>query len=1222
MKKKTIWLISLLLSAALLVLAPPLLLKLDTIHSRFANRLNSELGKEISFDKTSWHWLPLPHLAITNLRTSNDLLDLAVPYTRLHPDWSTMLSERPELGRLVFKDPFVHLKDIFQGPAAGRLLPVTLPQAEIFIENGRLEIDAPRINSDLIKIKPIAMSSIHAAVKLRPQQVSFYLTGSSPASQRLRLQGDFNPVSKAFLASFDFHGLNLGSQLSSLARDKIMPADTVVDLRGQVQGTGLDKLQLEINGDLPGFSLSHKQRDYLFIPGAVDLSFSRSGSSAALNIKKLDLKKPGLVLSGTVSRNVEKENGPPTWNLDLSATDIDLSTVRESVLTLLGDDHIAKTVCDIVLGGSADRAAYAFKGTASDFRRLELMQIKADVASAAIHVPHADLLLSEAGGPIEIINGRLSGKGLRARLDNSRGRNCDLLLDLTGRTRAFNLDLDLEADLAVLPPILKRLVSHKKFIAGLNRLQDVSGRAVGHLSLGDSLDRPAVKVRATDIQARADLVQTGAGGKRLLPVNIAGGSLDLAPGSLSWAGVKGGIAQQSVHEMAGAINWDKDILFSVNRLSADLDAKSLFLELNDSSMLPKKTAGVLSAIDGTLKLTNAALQGPLFRPQDWQFQAELAAGNLLIKSPLLPGELLSKKTAARLSHKEILLAKSTVSFLGQPFTVAGAFKHRQLQDWQGSITMNGVIQDDHAAWIKEKGWIPAPFFPRIPLTLQDLTLTWDKESREIRGTAIPGLSRQALPRLQFDLKSSKDNLLVRKLDFIGRDSHGQLSLILRGRTPARYLYAWEGSVSNDTLNAILANNSLLAGSLAGKFRLEISDQPRATVFDGKAEIRDLRWQWPGSPDSTAGLNLRLNSQGNRVDVEELDFALNNDRLSAKGLILTEPDSIKLILDLTAPTLARENISDFISGLERLKKKISGTSLQPRKFSGRIVFNLDSFRSGKTADETAADQGAVYACSPLNGEIVLQSQNNININFSSSKLCGIDLSGTWYSDKSQGNNSFSLKSNPEQPLLFQDFLPCLGIKQEFIEGPSVLQADLEGADGKWSKGKISIRSSRGQIRRMTMLAKVFSIINIADIFSTGSLPDLTREGFAYSELDIEATVKDNVLVIDKAVIRGEGLNLFGSGSIQLADYDSRITILVAPLKTLDALVNIVPIISGSGKEKALLTIPVGVRGNIKNPTVTVLPPEAVGERFLNLVKETLQLPFSLLSPMMTPDKQAK
>jgi hypothetical protein len=61
----------------------------------------------------------------------------------------------------------------------------------------------------------------------------------------------------------------------------------------------------------------------------------------------------------------------------------------------------------------------------------------------------------------------------------------------------------------------------------------------------------------------------------------------------------------------------------------------------------------------------------------------------------------------------------------------------------------------------------------------------------------------------------------------------------------------------------------------------------------------------------------------------------------------------------------------------------------------------------------------------------------------------------------------------------------------------------------------------------------------------------------------------------------------------------------------------------GETATLITFPVAVTGKASDPQVTLLPPSAVGEGVVNIVKRALLLPFYILSPMFpeeTPESE--
>jgi hypothetical protein len=85
-----------------------------------------------------------------------------------------------------------------------------------------------------------------------------------------------------------------------------------------------------------------------------------------------------------------------------------------------------------------------------------------------------------------------------------------------------------------------------------------------------------------------------------------------------------------------------------------------------------------------------------------------------------------------------------------------------------------------------------------------------------------------------------------------------------------------------------------------------------------------------------------------------------------------------------------------------------------------------------------------------------------------------------------------------------------------------------------------------------------------------------------------------------------------GYIDLANNQMNVTALIAPLKTIDFVINKIPIVryilGGS-----LISYPIGIKGSLDNPDVTQIPLSAVGSGLLRILKRTLQLPVKIIQP---------
>jgi hypothetical protein len=128
--------------------------------------------------------------------------------------------------------------------------------------------------------------------------------------------------------------------------------------------------------------------------------------------------------------------------------------------------------------------------------------------------------------------------------------------------------------------------------------------------------------------------------------------------------------------------------------------------------------------------------------------------------------------------------------------------------------------------------------------------------------------------------------------------------------------------------------------------------------------------------------------------------------------------------------------------------------------------------------------------------------------------------------------------------------------------------------------------------------------------TGGKSDLAENGYGYTKASATATIGNGKLHLNEILLDGNALKITGQGSIDLKDNTADIILLAAPLKTVDRIVNKIPIINyitgGS-----LISFPLHLHGKLSDLTVVPLPPSAVGKGLLNIMERTLKAPFKVV-----------
>ncbi|PLX96797.1 MAG: hypothetical protein C0621_01295 [Desulfuromonas sp.] len=172
--------------------------------------------------------------------------------------------------------------------------------------------------------------------------------------------------------------------------------------------------------------------------------------------------------------------------------------------------------------------------------------------------------------------------------------------------------------------------------------------------------------------------------------------------------------------------------------------------------------------------------------------------------------------------------------------------------------------------------------------------------------------------------------------------------------------------------------------------------------------------------------------------------------------------------------------------------------------------------------------------------------------------------------------------------------------------------LEGGLGKHflehSSGEASLRVEEGALQRFTVLARIFSLLNVSQIFAL-KLPDMTTDGLPFDLLSGTLTLNDGVLHTEDFFVDGEAINLSLIGDANLLSNDLDMVLGVKPLRTVDRIVSSIPLAGWllTGDEKAILTAQFEISGKANDPEVSAVPISSVSDMVLGIFRRVFQLP---------------
>jgi hypothetical protein len=414
-----------------------------------------------------------------------------------------------------------------------------------------------------------------------------------------------------------------------------------------------------------------------------------------------------------------------------------------------------------------------------------------------------------------------------------------------------------------------------------------------------------------------------------------------------------------------------------------------------------------------------------------------------------------------------------------------------------------------------------------------------------------------------DFSVSKGRVFLAGLDLSGPVHH-----------PAQWHYALTGDLKNLVITSEAFGDPVTVNS--GSFDLTSETMP-----------------------NTAQYKIRLNT---------IESIWGKNHLTLVGTINLSANDTLLDLALTADALDWNQVNTIV---DYVKTKNKDSSSRPAKnaLRGSLKIQTDSFNY-----ETVA-------VSPLSADLSFKP-DNMAIAINEAVVCSISFQGRL--NVSSQTLEINLVPTAVNQLL-DTAVSCVTDQKQLATGTFNLNGQLLSNSKpdeflQSLSGEVVLSAEKGRINRLGLLAKILSILNVTEIYR-GEIPDLTGKGFAYHGLKISANLEGSKLVMQECAIDGASMGIACEGHIDLSEKKMNLIILVAPFKTVDRIVKVLPLLKHvlGGK---LISIPFRARGDIADPEVIPLPPTAIGAGVLGILERTLKLPITIMQPVFSSAENKK
>jgi hypothetical protein len=310
-------------------------------------------------------------------------------------------------------------------------------------------------------------------------------------------------------------------------------------------------------------------------------------------------------------------------------------------------------------------------------------------------------------------------------------------------------------------------------------------------------------------------------------------------------------------------------------------------------------------------------------------------------------------------------------------------------------------------------------------------------------------------------------------------------------------------------------------------------------------------------------------------------------------------------------------TDKDSAIHILTKKMNLTSFlsSQKPFSTNNHIFLNKTIKLKTENLTIKN----WTMKDIDAEVSFQ-KDDVYLRLNKAFLCDIETKGVINLKNDRVDAKIPFVADNKDNI--QTLLTCLFNKNEFMDGRYSFKGEIRSDTGKQDvlntlNGSFLFQAEKGRVHKLTLLSRILSVLNVSRFFK-GNIPDITQNGFAYKTISIEADIKDSNIHIKKAIIDGNDMTLIFIGRIDLIHDDMDLTCLVAPFKTIDLIIEKIPVVSTllGGN---LVSVPVKASGKISDPSVVPLHPSAVGEGLINMMANILKTPVRLLDKLSDDEK---
>lgn len=961
-----------------------------------------------------------------------------------------------------------------------------------------------------------------------------------------------------------------------------------------LRSLALGSADISISVDNGSIKLEKSGRPPVYVKEiGLSLKLASTKDGVELTLDKLSSKEPGLSISAVF----RVKPSAKIISLEAEGKSMDVSPVRKAALDLAGDVQVVQRIFTFLRGGNVEQIAFQSKGNSfEDLGGTANINIQGNLTKGEIFVPGPGLAFREVKGECVIANGILKASEMTGVIGKSRVKEGALSVGLKGADALFHLDAAVSADLTDVNIILRNVVKNRDFLEELGHVRSIKGRAEGRLVLGESLARiiPRIDIKDMGFTSEYDRVP--------YPLEIKKGRFSYDEKGVAVKSLEGTAGRSSFSGLDGQLRTGAKTRLTILSGKAGLDIAEMHRWLSSYEKL-KAPLSKIASLSGRLNISSLTFQGLVIDQQDWKFKLAGSAEKLLINSSLLPAALSLKNGKFEAQAGRLFFSGDGANFLDASSVISGSVDASIDNVRKGDIQFTGTVGPKALQWIKSAFSIPEYVRTDQPIAVSGGRLTWQEKGAIAFGGNLKTASGQSVA---LDLSKGQDSLLIRKLEVEDAVSRALFSLDLREK---KIRAGFKGRLDASTAVSLITTPKMQGGLVQGEITAEFNEGDVAGVI-AQGRLRGEKIVLPWKKDMQLRIDsLDMSAEKGSFSLGSVRLRLGTNAISLKGNIVSKADGLLVDIDVSSDRIIWD---DLVKDVDRTEdREPSEKKKEARPVQGLVRLKSDIFEY----------EGIQVA--PLTADIVLSAEKT-DLRILKARPCSIGMTGgiSLSPDGAERKIELDLRFEATDQELKPTIL-CLSKGKSDATGLFTFKGHIKGRGKaedlkKVVEGNIELTAKKGSIYRYKTLDSVFDFLDKEEEFR-GQMPDLDKSQLSYERLKVTAAVGKGSLVVKEAIIDSALIGVVAQGSLNLMDNRLNLNVMVAPIRQVNRLIGRTPII-GALFGGSAISVPVKVTGTTADPKVTYLSPSAVASSLVGLMKRTLKLPVSILSPLFPRDKQ--